>query len=76
MEHAYLDYNDPQDMADEIAERSSNINEARDAAYEHGVEDFVMGEPKNPEIWGFFGQLAIDYRDGWDTAALEAREAA
>jgi hypothetical protein len=47
---------------------------ARDAAYDQGKDDFVQYADREESLRerGFTGQLAIDYRDGWDDAGLQS----
>lgn len=76
----HLDYpTDPADLEDELRERSENIIDARDNAYERGYEMATgpgdeIDRDQYAEALFDHPRLQTDFRDGWDTAVQHGRE--
>lgn len=66
---------DPQDMADQLAERSERIGAMRDAAFERGYEDYERdGDVEVGAVLWNHPKLEQDYRDGWSEAQEHEEE--
>jgi hypothetical protein len=82
--HEAFDPIDPRDMEDDLRERSENISNARDAAYERGQECFDMygpgrTDPRARDVMAAdyydHAKLRADFCDGWNDAATEEAHA-
>lgn len=62
---------DPADMEDELRERSENIDNAREEAFERGQDDFEPAGNRDEMAARYYThpKLQRDYKDGWDTQA-------
>lgn len=75
----FQDQIDPQDMADQLAERSERIDNALDAAFEQGQEDCFSarqfdGVEEGVVFRSYTGRAATAYREGWAESAVEMQE--
>lgn len=61
----------PQDMRDELEDRSTRIAQERDAAWHFGYDSFGMTNKTRDQMAALWmhPRLIQDFRDGWDTAA-------
>lgn len=64
---------DPRDMEDDLRERSENISNARDAAYERGQDAYEADGDRDSLAAQYFDhpKLRADFCDGWNDVATE-----
>lgn len=60
-----------EDMADELRERSENIGNALDAAFDRGADAYIRGGDRDDEAARYFDhpKLQAAFCEGWDEAA-------